>query len=100
MANLAGKLVGSAHAFLQGDVFFFGDQELGAVASELEVFHHGSGNFAVVLVLAEASVGRAFAGGVFPVAVPVNLEEDGGFVPGHAQEKFLHQSFDGVEAVV
>ncbi len=27
MANLAGEFVGSAHAFLQGDVFFFGDQE-------------------------------------------------------------------------
>ena len=65
VANLAGEFVGSAYAFLQGDVFFFGDQELGAVASELEVFHYGSGNFAVVLVLAEASVGRAFAG-VFP----------------------------------
>ena len=62
-ANLAGEFVGSAYAFLQGDVFLFGDQELGVVASELEVFHHGSGNFAVVLVLAEASVGRAFAGG-------------------------------------
>ena len=34
------------------------------------------------------------------MAVPVNLEEDGRLVPGHAQEKFLHQSFDGVEAVV
>ena len=66
VAYLAGELVGSAYAFLQGDVFFFGDQELGVVASELEVFHHSSGNFAVVLVLAEASVGRAFAGGVFP----------------------------------
>lgn len=84
----------------QRDVFFFGDQELGVVASELEVFHYGSGNFAVVLVLTEASVGRAFAGGVFPMAVPVNLEEDGGLVPGHAQKVFLHQSFDGVEAVV
>ncbi len=61
--QFVGELVGSAYAFLQGDVFFFGDQELGVVASELEVFHHGSGNFAVVLVLAEASVGRAFAGG-------------------------------------
>ena len=63
VANLAGEFVGSAYAFLQGDVFFFVDQELGVVAPELEVFHHGSGNFAVVLVLAEASVGRAFAGG-------------------------------------
>ena len=70
------------------------------VASELEVFQHGSGNFAVVLVLAEASVGRAFAGGVSPMAVPVNLEEDGCLVPGHAQKVFLHQSFDGVEADV
>ena len=61
MANLTGDSVGSAYAFLQGDVFLFGDQELGVVTSELEVFHHGSGNFAVVLVLAEASVGRAFA---------------------------------------
>jgi len=26
-ANLAGEFVGSAHAFFQGDVFFFGDQE-------------------------------------------------------------------------
>ena len=63
VAYLAEEFVGSEHAFLQGYVFFFGDQELGAVASELEVFHYGSGNFAVVLVLAEASVGRAFAGG-------------------------------------
>ncbi len=84
----------------QRDVFFFGNQELGVVASELEVFHHSSGNFTVVLVLAEASVGRAFTRGVFPVAVPVNLEEDSRLVPGHAQEKSLHQSFDGVEAVV
>ena len=98
--NLAGEFVGSAYAFLQGDVFFFGDQELGVVAFEQEVFHHGSGNFAVVLVLAEASVGRAFAGGVSPMAVPVNLEEDGCLVPGHAQKVFLHQSFDGVEADV
>ena len=68
VANLAGEYVGSTYAFLQGDVFFFVDQELGVVAPELEVFHHGSGNFAVVLVLAEASVGRAFAGGIFPMA--------------------------------
>ena len=26
VANLAGEFVGSAHAFLQGDVFSFGDQ--------------------------------------------------------------------------
>jgi hypothetical protein len=100
VANLARELVGSAYAFLQGDVFHFGDQELGVVASELEVFHHGSGNFSVVLVLKEASVGRAFARGVLPMAIPVNLEEDGGLVPGHAQKIFLHQSFDGVEADV
>ena len=62
--------------------------------------YSGSSNFMVVLVLAEASVGRAFAGGVSPMAVPVNLEEDGGLVPGHAQEVFLHPSFDGVEADV
>ena len=37
VADLAGEFVGSTHAFFQGDVFFFGDQELGAVASELEV---------------------------------------------------------------
>ena len=40
------------------------DQEFGVVAAELEVFHHGSGNLTVVLVLPEASVGRAFARGV------------------------------------
>ena len=37
VANLAGEFVGSAYAFLQGDVFFFGDQELGVVASEPEM---------------------------------------------------------------
>lgn len=37
LANLAGEFVGSAYAFLQGDVFFFGDQELGVVASEPEM---------------------------------------------------------------
>ena len=100
VAYLAGEFVGSAYAFLQGDVFLFGDQEFCVVASHLEVFHYGFGNFALVLVLAEASVGRAFAGGVFPMAVPVNLEEDGCLVPGHAQKVFLHQSFDGVEADV
>ena len=100
VAYLAGEFVGSAHAFLQGDVFLFGDQELGVVASELEVFHYGSGNLTVVLLLAEASVGRAFTGGVVPVTVPVNLEEDRRLVPCHAQIVFLHQSFDGVEADV
>lgn len=63
MVNLAGEFIGSAHAFLQGDVFFFGNQELGVVTSHYEVFYHCSGNFTVVLVLPEASVGRAFAGG-------------------------------------
>ena len=63
VANLAGEFVGSAHTFLQGNVFFFGNQELGVVTSELDVFHYFPGNFAVVLVrvLAETSVGRAFA---------------------------------------
>ena len=63
VANLAGEVVGPTYAFLQGDVLFFGDQEFGVVAAELEVFHHDSGNLTVVLVLPEASVGRAFARG-------------------------------------
>ena len=42
--------------------------------------------------------GERLPGGA--MAVPVNLEEDGGLVPGHAQKVFLHQSFDGVEADV
>ena len=55
--------VGASYEFFQGDVVVFGDQEFRINASELEVFHHGSGNLTVVLVLPEASVGRAFASG-------------------------------------
>lgn len=75
--NLAGYLIHSTAALFKGNVLFFWNQEFCIDASELDVFHYGSGNFAVLLVLAEASIGRAYAGGVFPVAVPVNLEEDG-----------------------
>lgn len=69
VANLAGDLVGPAYAFLQGDVPHFGNQEFGVIAAQLEVFHYGFGNFTVVLVLPEASIRRAFARGVNPVAV-------------------------------
>ena len=64
VANLASEVVGPAYAFFEGDVLFFGDQEFGIDASELEVFYNCSCNLAVVLVLPEASVGRAFARGV------------------------------------
>lgn len=59
-------LIDATAALFKGKVLFFWNQEFCIDASELEVFHHGSGNFAVVLVLTEASVGRAFAGGYFP----------------------------------
>ncbi len=68
-SNLAGDFVGPAHAFLQGNVFLFGNQEFGVIAAALEVFHYGSGDFTVVLVLPEASVRRAFARGFNPVAI-------------------------------
>lgn len=68
-SNLAGDFVGPAHAFLQGDVFLFWNQEFGVIAAALEVLHYGSGDFTVVLVLPEASVRRAFASGIFAVAV-------------------------------
>ena len=64
VANLAGDFVCPAHAFFQGNVVAFGDQEFGIDASELEVLYDCSGNLAVVLVLPEASVGRAFARGI------------------------------------
>ena len=69
VANLAGDFVCPAHAFFQGNVVAFGDQEFDIDASELEVLYDCSGNLAVVLVLPEASVGRAFARGFNPVAV-------------------------------
>lgn len=68
-SNLAGDIVGPAHAFLQGDVFLFGNQEFGIIATAPEVLHYGAGNFTVVLILPEASVRRAFARGFHPVAI-------------------------------
>ena len=50
-------------------VILFWNQEFGVIAAALEVLHYGSGDFTVVLVLPEASVRRAFASGIFAVAV-------------------------------
>lgn len=64
-----GHAVDTAAPFLQGDVLLLGHDERCIVASELEMLDDGSGNQAVVLVLPEASVRRAFAKGLDPVAI-------------------------------
>lgn len=68
-ADLTGKLVGPPDTLLQGDILLFRHQQLGIVATKLEVFHDGAGNPTVVLVLPETSVRRAFARGIDPVAI-------------------------------
>lgn len=64
-----GYTVDASAAFLQGDVLIFGHDKGGIVATTLQMLHDGASNQAVVLVLPEASVGRAFARGFDPVAV-------------------------------
>ena len=63
----------SADAFFEGDVFGFGDEELGVVAFGLELAEGLVGDFSVVGGFEECSVWGAFAGGVEAVA---GVEED------------------------
>lgn len=64
-----GYSVDAPAAFLQGDVFLFGYDEGCIVATELEMLDDGAGDDTVVLVRPEASVRRAFARGLDPVAI-------------------------------
>ena len=65
--------VDAADAFFEGDVFGFGDEELGVVAFGLELAEGLVGDFSVVVCFEECSVRGAFAGGVEAVA---GVEED------------------------
>ena len=59
--------VGSADAFFEGDVFGFGDEELGVVAFALKGCEDLVGEFAGVGVFEEGAVWGAFARGVVAV---------------------------------
>ncbi len=59
--------VGAADAFFEGDVFGFGDEELGVVALGLEGCEDLVGEVAGVGVFEEGAVWGAFAGGVVAV---------------------------------
>ena len=59
--------VGEAYAFFEGDVFGFGDEELGVVAFGLEGCEDLVGEVAGVGVFEEGAVWGAFAGGVVVV---------------------------------
>ena len=59
--------VGTADAFFEGDVFGFGDEELGVVAFVLEGCEDLVGEVAGVGVLEEGTVWGAFAGGIVAV---------------------------------
>ena len=70
--NVGGALgcangVGAADAFFEGDVFGFGDEELGVVAFGLEGCEDLVGEVAGVDVFEEGAVWGAFAGGVVAV---------------------------------
>ena len=60
--------VDAADAFFEGDVFGFGDEELGVVAFGLELAEGLVGDFSVVGCFEECAVWGAFAGGVEAVA--------------------------------
>ena len=64
-----GYTIDAPAPFFEGDVFLLGYDEGCNVASELEMLDDAASNQAVVLVLPEASVRRAFAWGSGPVAV-------------------------------
>ena len=59
--------VGAADAFFEGDVFGFGDEELGVVTFGLEGCEDLVGEVAGVGVFEEGAVWGAFAGGVVAV---------------------------------
>lgn len=59
--------VGAADAFFEGDVFGFGDEELGVVAFALKSCEDLVGEVAGVGVFEEGAVWGAFAGGVVAV---------------------------------
>ena len=59
--------VGAADAFFEGDVFGFGDEELGVVAFAVEGCEDLVGEVAGVGVFEEFAVWGAFAGGVVAV---------------------------------
>ena len=61
--------VGAADAFFEGDVFGFGDEELGVVAFGLEGCEDLVGEVAGVGVFEEGAVWGAFAFGLNAVAV-------------------------------
>ena len=69
-----GHTVDTSAAFLQGYVLLLGHDERCVVTTALEMLNDGASNQAVVLVLPEASVRRAFAGGVDSVP---GIENDG-----------------------
>ena len=62
-------LIDAAAALLQRDVGLFRHDELGPYAPHGEMFQHGYGDDAIVLILEELSVGRAFARGFDTVAI-------------------------------
>jgi hypothetical protein len=64
-----GHTIDAPAASLQGDVLLLGHDERCIVTTALEMLDDCASNQAVVLVLPEASVRRAFARGFDPVAV-------------------------------
>ena len=75
----------AVYALFEGDIFGFGGQEFGIIASVFEVCYDSSGDFAGVGGFEEFAVGAAFAGGVLAVAV---VDED-----EHRLSVTAHDSF-------
>ena len=62
--NLAGEFVCASYPFRQRNIFFLRNKDLDFVAAQAQVFCGGVNDDTVEFVLSEASVRRAFAGGV------------------------------------
>ena len=88
--NVRVSIVGVGAEFVAGEVLCTGGQFVGEALAISRLY----------LYSRKRPSGERLPGVFSPMAIPVNLEEDGGLVPGHAQKVFLHQSFDGVEADV
>lgn len=63
MADLASDFVYTPAALLQGDILHFWNHQFGIIAAQFEMLNNSCSNLTVVLVLPEASAGRAFARG-------------------------------------
>ena len=73
MYGLKADGVYAAAALLQGDVFAFGNYELGVKAQSKEPFPNQEGKVSVIGVFAEVAVWATFAGRVNAVAI---IEKD------------------------